>query len=109
MIFIITILLLSLVEFFGDKSFKTYARTRKNSQLIIGIIFYGLVIKFLVDALKSSNLIYANGMWDGVSALIGAILSYYLLHETLTSPLQWFGLVMIIAGILALQTGRIPY
>jgi multidrug transporter EmrE-like cation transporter len=109
MIFIITILLLSLVEYFGDANFKFYARTKNKTNLILGIIFYGLVIKFLIQALKSSNVIYANGIWDGVSAVVETVLAYYLLHETLSSPLQWFGLVMIVAGILALHSGKIPF
>ena len=105
---IITILLLSLVEYIGDSNFKFYARTGNNNNLILGIIFYGLVIKFLIEALKSSNLIYANGMWDGVSTLVETVLAYYLLHESLSNPIQCLGLVMVIAGILALQVGKIP-
>lgn len=108
MILIITILLICFVEYFGDSNLKLYARSGNNINLIYGLIFYGLVIKFLIQALKSSNLIYANGMWDGVSTLVGTVMAYYLLHETLSNPIQWFGLVMIIAGILALQAGKIP-
>ena len=73
-----------------------------------GTIFYGLVIKFLIEALKSSNLIYANGMWDGVSTVVATVLAYFLLNETLSSPLQWFGLLMIVGGIFALHSGKIP-
>jgi multidrug transporter EmrE-like cation transporter len=108
MIFIITILLLSFVEYFGDANLKLYARSGHNLNLVYGVIFYGLVIKFLIQTLKSSNLIYANGMWDGVSALIGTILACVLLHETLSNSTQWFGIAMIIAGIIALQMGKIP-
>jgi len=108
MIFILTILLLSFVEYFGDSNFKKYARTGRNQNLILGVIFYGLVIKLLIEALKSSNLIYANGMWDGVSALVGTALAYFLLHETLSNPIQWLGLVLIISGIVAIHFGPRP-
>jgi multidrug transporter EmrE-like cation transporter len=108
MILILTILLLSFVEYFGDANLKLYARKGRNINLIYGIIFYGFVIKFLIQALKSSNLIYANGMWDGVSTLVETVLAYYLLHESLSNPIQCLGLVMVIAGILALQVGKIP-
>jgi len=109
MIFLITILMLSLVEYFGDSNFKSYAKTGRNMNLIFGIIFYGLVIKFLIQALKTSNLIYANGMWDGISAVIETILAFYLLHETLNNPIQWLGLIMIIAGVFALHCGPMPH
>jgi hypothetical protein len=108
MMLIITIILLSLVEYIGDSNFKFYARTGNNNNLILGIIFYGLVIKFLIEALKSSNLIYANGMWDGVSTVIATVLAYFLLNETLNSPLQWIGLLMIVGGIFALHSGKVP-
>ena len=108
MIFIITILLLSLIEYFGDSNFKKYARTGHNQNLILGVIFYGFVIKLLIEALKSSNLIYANGMWDGVSALTGTVLAYVLLKETLSNPIQWLGLVLIISGIVTLHFGPRP-
>jgi multidrug transporter EmrE-like cation transporter len=108
MILLVTILLLCFVEYFGDSNFKLYARSGKNINLIYGILFYGLVIKFLIQALKSSNLIYANGMWDGVSTLVETILACFLLHETLSNPVQWFGISMVIVGIIALNVGKIP-
>lgn len=109
MIFILSILLLSFAEYFGDSQFKAYARSGNNHNLIYGIIFYALVIKLLVESLKKANLIYTNGMWDGVSAILATILAYYFLHETLSNPMQWAGLIMIIAGMLALNIGKIPF
>lgn len=108
MLFLITIILLSLVEYVGDSNFKKFSKDGKNLNLIMGIIFYGLVIKFLIQAFKSSNLIYTNGMWDGISAVISTGLAFFLLHETLNNPLQWFGLAMIISGVVILQLGPTP-
>ena len=108
MMLILTIILLSLVEYFGDANFKFYARSGNNTNLIFGIIFYAFVIKLLIEALKSSNLIYANGMWDGISTVVATVMAYFFLHETLNSPLQWIGLSMIVGGILALHSGKVP-
>ena len=108
MILVLAILLLSLVEYFGDSNFLKYARSGDKTNLILGIIFYGLVIKFLIKVLKSSNLIYANGMWDGISTIVASVLAFYLLHERLSNPIQWVGLFMVTVGIIALHHGDIP-
>jgi multidrug transporter EmrE-like cation transporter len=47
-------------------------------------------------------------MWDGVSALLTTVLAFLLLGERLTNIQQWIGLAMIIGGIFALHTGKIP-
>ena len=60
------------------------------------------MIKLLIE------LIYVNGMWDGISTIIGTVLAYYLLKETLSSPLQWFGMVLIILGVFTLNIDKIP-
>jgi len=108
MIFIYLIVALSLVEYFGDENFKLYARGGKPTNLVYGVIFYAFMIKLLVEALKKSNLIYMNGMWDGISTIIGTIFAWWLLHERLSNPMQWLGLLLIILGLFALNRGKIP-
>ena len=108
MIFILLITLLSLSEYIGDSNFKLYARSGELNHLGIGLVAYAVMISFLVKSLARSNLIYTNGMWDGVSALLTTILAFLLLGERLTNIQQWIGLAMIIGGIFALHTGKIP-
>ena len=109
MIFIISIIILSAVEFVGDSSLKEYARdSRKVNKLIIGIVAYIVVVKLLIEALKKSNVLFTNIMWDGISALIESLLAIIILHESLSNAYQWMGLILIIAGIVFLNIGKIP-
>ena len=108
MIFLWAIVAMSVVEYLGDSSFKNYARGGKRYELIIGIVAYVILIKLLIQALKSANLIYTNAMWDGISALVETALAIFLLKETLSNFTQWMGLLFIILGIVALHFGKIP-
>ena len=108
MIFLYLILAVSIVEYFGDQNFKKFARTGKNANLVYGVIFYAFMLKLLIEALKKSNLIYMNGMWDGISTIIGTIFAWWLLKERLSNPMQWLGLLLIILGLFALNSGKIP-
>ena len=108
MLFIFLITLVSLSEYIGDSNFKLYARSGQLNHLGMGLVAYAVMISFLIKSLARSNLIYTNGMWDGVSALLTTILAFLLLGERLNSIQQWIGLAMIIGGIFALHTGKIP-
>jgi multidrug transporter EmrE-like cation transporter len=108
MLFILLIILLSLAEYIGDSNFKLYARSGQLSHLGIGLVAYAVLISIFIKSLARSNLIYANGMWDGVSAVITTILAFLLLGERLNNIQQWIGIAMIIGGIFALHTGKIP-
>lgn len=108
MLFIFLITLISLSEYIGDSNFKLYARSGQLNHLGMGLVAYAIMISFLIKSLARSNLIYTNGMWDGVSAVITTILAYLLLGERLTNIQQWIGIAMIIGGIFALHVGKIP-
>ena len=108
MIFIFLITLVRLSEYIGDSNFKLYARSGQLNHLGMGLVAYAVMISFLIKSLARSNLIYTNGMWDGVSALLTTILAFLLLGERLTNIQQWIGIAMIIGGIFALHTGKIP-
>jgi len=110
MLFALTIALLSLFEYVGDASFKTFARSDNGYEyLLLGLVAYAFTIKLLIESLKTGNLIYTNGMWDGISAIIGTLLAYFLLKETLSTKMQWSGLLLIILGVFLMNTGKIPY
>lgn len=58
------------MEYFGDENFKIYARNGTHKNLVYGVIFYALMLKLLIEALKRSNLIYMNGMWDNIRMVV---------------------------------------
>ena len=105
------ILLLSLSEIVGDFGYKSFARTGRTGSFAQGTIGYVGVIYFLIKSLKEGNILYVNGLWDGVSAAIESVAAYVLLGERLTRPIEYIGLALIIIGILMLHApkGKIPY
>lgn len=96
---IITLILLCIVEIFGDFSFEKYTKTNSFTDLMQGIGWYGGVIFFLIKSLRGSSILYVNGMWDGMSGLIESIAAYFFLGQRFESPLQYFGLGFIIMGM----------
>lgn len=108
MLLIASIILISIIEFIGDSNFKIFARTNDYTSLIIGSIAYIVLVAFLVITLRLSNVIYVNGLWDGVSALIESLLAYLVLKETLSNGYQYAGLGLVIVGIFFLNLGKIP-
>jgi multidrug transporter EmrE-like cation transporter len=108
MLLVASIILISIIEFIGDSNFKIFARTNDYTSLVIGSVAYIVMVAFLVIALRLSNVIYVNGMWDGVSALIESLLAYLVLKETLSNNYQYAGLGLVIAGIFFLNFGKIP-
>jgi multidrug transporter EmrE-like cation transporter len=106
---LLTISMLSLVELFGDSQFKFFARSGEQKYLAGGFIGYLGVMYFLVKALKSGNVMYVNGMWDGISALLNTVGVYFLLGERLNTSGQYAGLVFIIGGVFLLNRDGISY
>jgi multidrug transporter EmrE-like cation transporter len=74
-----------------------------------GFIGYLGVMYFLVKALKSGNIMYVNGMWDGISALLNTVGVYFLLGERLNTSGQYAGLVFIIGGVFLMNRDGIAY
>jgi len=100
---------LSISEIIGDFSFKNFARTGNNMEFIKGSAGYIAVVYFLIQSLKSGNVMYVNGMWDGMSALFESIAAYLILGERLKTPTQYIGLILVIVGIYILKRGGVPY
>jgi multidrug transporter EmrE-like cation transporter len=107
----LNIVLLSIAEVFGDFGYKTFARTGTKASFAQGSLGYVGVIYFLIKSLRQGNVLYVNGMWDGVSAIIESLAAYIILGERLKGPLQYAGLVLVIIGICMLHApaGAIPY
>jgi len=109
MIFLVSIVILSLIEYVGDSSLKEYLKnTTKLNKLIIGIAAYIVVVKLLIEAFKNSNVIFTNTIWDAVSIIVETILAVLILHQTLNNVYQWVGLFIIIIGIIFLNIGKRP-
>ena len=105
------IILLSFAEVFGDFGYKAFARTGTKASFAQGSLGYVAVIYFLIKSLRQGNVLYVNGMWDGVSAIIESLAAYLILGERLKGTLQYMGLALVIVGIFMLHMpdGAIPY
>jgi hypothetical protein len=103
------IVFMSIAEVVGDFGFKGVARHGGAQNWAAGVGGYIAVIYFLIRALKVGNVVYVNGMWDGVSAIIETIAALLIFGEKLNTMGQYLGLGLIIAGIFCLKNGGIPY
>ncbi len=99
--------MLSLTEIFGDFKLKDYTQSNLSSDLSQGILGYGGVIYFLIKSLRGGNVMYVNGMWDGISGIIESIAAYILRGERLNTMNQYIGIGMISIGIYLLHSGGI--
>lgn len=98
-----TIIFLSLVEIYGDFSLRFYAQTSRPLYLWHGIAGYAGVVYFLIQSLRLENVLYVNGMWDGLSGIIESAAAYVILGDRLKHWTQYLGMVLIISGILLLK------
>jgi multidrug transporter EmrE-like cation transporter len=107
--FVLIILFASLLEYLGDSNFKFYARENENKYLIYGGGSYILMVYILIKILRYSNVMYMNIMWDATSIILETVLAYILLGEYLDNRYQMTGFIFIVAGIILLNVGKIPY
>lgn len=99
--------MVSIAEIFGDFKFKDYARLGGAENFAQGIIGYAGVIFFLIRSLRVGNVIYVNGMWDGISAVLETLAAYILLGERLNNNSQYIGLLLLIIGLFLVRSGGI--
>jgi multidrug transporter EmrE-like cation transporter len=99
------ILLMSIVEIYGDFSLRFYVQTNKLFWLGHGILGYIGVVWLLIQSFRFKNVLYVNGMWDGVSGITESIASYVFLGDRLEKPSEYLGLVLIIAGVALMKGG----
>ena len=100
------LLLLCLVEVYGDFKFKAYARSSGGVPLFIqGCAGYAGVIYFLIRMLRLKDVIWVNAMWDGGSALIETLFAYFMYGERLKQPVNYAGLALILLGLFMLRNG----
>jgi multidrug transporter EmrE-like cation transporter len=104
------LMLLCLVEVYGDFKFKAYARSSDNDAdgiplFIQGCAGYMGVVYFLIRMLRLKDVIWVNAMWDGGSALIETLFAYFMYGERLKQPVNYAGLALILLGLFMLRNG----
>ncbi|MEU0545126.1 multidrug efflux SMR transporter [Nocardia sp. NPDC005978] len=103
-----TLLLLGLAiafEVTATVSLKISEGFTKVVPSIVVVIGYGCAFFFLSQALKRGMAIgVAYGIWSAVGVVAIAIIGALFLNETLTL-VQMGGIVLVIAGVLALELG----
>lgn len=67
-----------------------------------GLAGYAGVIFFLIRSFKSANVLYVNGLWDGISGIVESLAAILFLGDRL-EPIQYAGLVFIFIGIFLLK------
>jgi multidrug transporter EmrE-like cation transporter len=102
---VLNIVWLSLVEIIGDFGFERFANTGSQGGFIQGSLGYLGVVYFLIKSLTEGNVMFVNGMWDGVSGILESVAAYVLLGERLTSWVQYLGLALISFGLVFLRSG----
>ncbi|MTE13810.1 DMT family transporter [Nocardia aurantiaca] len=103
-----TLVLLALAiacEVTATVSLKISEGFSKPAPSIIVVIGYGAAFYFLSQALKRGMAIgVAYGIWSAVGVVAVATLGALFLNERIT-PVQIGGIVLVIAGVLALELG----
>lgn len=100
------IVTLSAAEIVGDFALKEFANKGGVLPLSVGIAGYIGVVYFLIVALQGSTVLFVNGAWDGISALMESIAAYFFLGERFHNPIQYVGLALIIVGVYLLKIPR---
>ena len=105
----INLILLCITEIFGDFQLKFFARGNELSNLGGGLLGYAGVVFFAIRCFKDANVLWVNGMWDGVSGILETAAAYFIFGEVLHTKWQYLGLLLIAAGMTLLKMGGIPY
>ena len=99
----LNIFLATLTEIIGDFGFKNFARTGATDGFMQGTLGYMGVIYFLIKSLKKANVLYVNGAWDAISAVVESLAAYIILGERFNHPMQYVALGIITLGIILLR------
>ena len=99
----------TLTEIIGDFGFKEFARQGTTKGFLQGSLGYVGVIFFLIRSLKTGNILFVNGMWDGISGILETLAAYFILGERFVNPMQWVAVVIISVGLCMLRYYGVPY
>ena len=98
-----------LTEIIGDFGYKKFARGGGLQGFLQGSFGYVGVIYFLIQSLKQGNVMWVNGLWDGISGILESVAAYVILGERLHHWYQYLGLVLISTGIFLMKYGGIAH
>lgn len=98
----LSILFATLTEIIGDFGFKGFADTGSIKGFFQGLGGYVGVIFFLIRSFKSANVMYVNGMWDGISGILESVAAYIFLGDRLNFT-QYIGIGMVTVGLILLK------
>jgi multidrug transporter EmrE-like cation transporter len=101
----LNIVLLSVAEIFGDFGYKNYARGGGLKGFAQGSLGYVGVIYFLIQSLKQGNVMWVNGLWDGMSGIMESVAAFAILGERLPHWYQYLGIALISTGLVLLKNG----
>lgn len=99
----INLILLSLWEIFGDFNLRWYAQSGFLRHLALGMVGYVGVLFYVVKCFMFENVLYINGMWDGMSAILESIAAYVILGDRLKNTYEYVGLLLTIVGIFLMK------
>lgn len=94
---------LCITEIIGDFGYKEFANKGGYGNFATGTIGYIGVIYYLIRSLQGSQILLINAAWDGLSALIESLAAIVILGETFDDPWKYFGILLIILGLLFLK------
>jgi multidrug transporter EmrE-like cation transporter len=105
----LNVMMATLSEIIGDFGFKEFARQGTSKGFLQGSLGYVGVIFFLIQSLKTGNILFVNGMWDGISGILETLAAYFILGEKFVNPMQWVAVVIISLGLFMLRYYGVPY
>lgn len=105
----LNVLWVTLAEIVGDFGYKEFARQGTLKGFAQGSVGYMGVIYFLIKSLKGGNVLYVNGAWDGISAVVESLAAYLILGERFNHPMQYVALAIITLGLFLLRYYGVPY
>lgn len=100
------VVLLSIIEIYGDFNLRWYAQTSQLTFLLQGLLGYVGVVIFLIRSFMYGNVLYVNGLWDGISGIIESAAAYYYLGDRLENTQQYVGLIMTVAGVALMKLAK---
>ena len=95
----IFVFLLATVEIFADFNLRWYVQSGSMLNLVSGIAGYGGVVALLIESFKYNNVLYVNGLWDGLSSIVESAAAFYILGDRLKNTQQYVGLFLTVAGV----------
>jgi small multidrug resistance pump len=103
--FWIFLLITLLLDVLGMSFAKQYVNTDKWWYLALAIVCFSTLIIAFVEMLRLESLAFTNTIWAGFTALSTVLIGWIIFGEKL-SPIQLWGIALIVVGIVLLELPR---